>query len=93
MIAEDACSAYNRCMQYTIRNISPSLDAAMREEARRQKLSLNQAVLRALRSSLGLSEEPERLRDLSDIAGSWIEDPEFDRAIADQDQIDEELWK
>jgi len=57
-------------MQYTIRNISPSLDAAMREEARRQKLSLNQAVLRALRNSLGLSEEPERLRDLSAIAGS-----------------------
>ena len=93
MIASYACIAYNACMQYTIRNIPPALDTAMREEARRQKLSLNQTVLDALSRSLGLSQEPQRLRDLGDIAGSWIEDPEFDQAIADQDRIDEELWK
>ena len=28
-----------------------------------------------------------------DLAGTWEEDPEFDRAIADQDSIDDELWK
>ena len=80
-------------MQYTIRNIPVALDTAMREEARRRKLSLNQTVLDALCRSLGLSQDPQRLRDLGEIAGSWIEDPEFDRAVADQDRIDKDLWK
>jgi hypothetical protein len=34
-----------------------------------------------------------RRRDLSDLAGTWVEDPAFDRAIADQDQVDESIWK
>lgn len=42
---------------------------------------------------MGLAEEPVRCRDLSDLAGTWTEDPEFDRAIADQDRIDEDLWR
>jgi len=40
-----------------------------------------------------LSEAPVRQRDLSDIAGTWQEDPEFDQAIAEQDQIDEQMWR
>jgi hypothetical protein len=30
---------------------------------------------------------------MSDIAGSWKKDPAFDRAIAAQDTVDEEMWK
>jgi hypothetical protein len=30
---------------------------------------------------------------MSDIAGSWKKDPAFDRAIAGQDTVDEEMWK
>ena len=41
----------------------------------------------------GLEGAPRKLRDLGSIAGSWVEDPEFDRAIADQHVIDEDLWK
>jgi len=37
-------------------------------------------------------EEP-RYHDLDDLIGTWEEDPEFDRAIEAQRQIDEELWK
>jgi hypothetical protein len=33
------------------------------------------------------------MRDLSDVVGTWQEDPEFDQAIADQDRIDERLWR
>lgn len=36
---------------------------------------------------------PGRKRDLADIAGAWKDDPEFDSAILDQDQIDVDLWK
>jgi hypothetical protein len=36
---------------------------------------------------------PLRQRDVSDIAGTWQEDPEFDQAVADQDRVDEGLWR
>ena len=32
-------------------------------------------------------------RDLSDIAGTWVDDPGFDEAVAAQRQIDLDLWK
>jgi methionine aminopeptidase len=31
--------------------------------------------------------------DLDDLAGTWIPDPGFDRAIAEMDIVDEDLWK
>ena len=34
-----------------------------------------------------------RKRDLSDIAGTWQEDPAFDSAIAEQQKIDEAMWR
>lgn len=30
--------------------------------------------------------------DLDKFAGTWIDDPEFDRAMEEFDRIDEELW-
>jgi hypothetical protein len=35
---------------------------------------------------------PSERRDLSDVVGTWISDPEFDTAIADQDRVDEPCW-
>ncbi len=35
---------------------------------------------------------PKR-RDFSDLAGTWVEDPEFDAALEDQRRIDWELWQ
>jgi hypothetical protein len=32
-------------------------------------------------------------RDLSDVVGTWEDDPAFDEAIASQDTIDEEMWR
>lgn len=80
-------------MQYTVRNIPDALDAELRERAREQKKSLNEVTVETLARGLGLSKEKVRYRDLSDVAGSWKEDPAFDQAIADQDVIDPELWK
>ena len=80
-------------MQYTIRNVSEVLDARLRERANAERCSLNDMVLRLLNQALGFSSEPVRYRDLSDLVGTWEEDPEFDRAIADQDTIDPDLWK
>ncbi len=80
-------------MQYTVRNIPDALDAELRERAREQKKSLNEVTLETLARGLGLAKETVRHRDLNDVAGTWKEDPAFDRAIADQDTIDPELWK
>lgn len=80
-------------MQYTIRNIPQLLDAALRRKAREQGKSLNDVTIETLARGAGISGEQSRQRDLSDIAGTWREDPEFDRAIAEQDVIDEKLWR
>ncbi len=83
---------YNRCMQYTIRNIPDYLDATLRDFARREGRSLNEVAVAALVRGAGLAERARVKRDLSDIVGTWQEDPEFDRAIADQQKIDEAMW-
>lgn len=88
-----ACSAYALCMQYTLRDIPLPVDSELRRRAKAEGKSLNTVAIEALIRGTGLGESPLRQRDLSDIAGAWQEDPEFDRAIADQDQIDEQLWR
>lgn len=93
MLASYACTAYNNCMQYTIRNVPELVDAALRQSARQQGKSLNDVAVEALTRGAGLTETRSRQRDLSDIAGSWRKDAEFDRALAAQDTIDEELWR
>lgn len=80
-------------MQYTIRNIPEHLDAALRSSAHQQGKSLNEVAIEALARGAGVSGVPRRQRDLRDIAGSWRKDPAFDRALADQDTIDEAMWQ
>lgn len=93
VLASGACIAYNMCMQYTIRNIPETLDAALRQSASRQGKSLNEVAVEALVRGTGLTESRIRQRDLGDIAATWRKDPEFDRALAAQDTIDEDLWR
>jgi hypothetical protein len=80
-------------MQYTLRKIPNSLDAALRQRARLQGKSLNQVAIEALARDAGLSGERGRQRDLRDIAGTWRADRVFDQAMAAQDTIDKELWR
>jgi hypothetical protein len=74
-------------MRYTLRDIPPILDSELRRRAKTEGKSLNAVALEALTRGAGLGETPVRQRDLSDISGSWEEDPEFDRAIAEQDCV------
>jgi hypothetical protein len=80
-------------MQYTIRGIPPAVDAALRRKARRTGKSLNEIAVETLTEGAGLSAVPRKRRHLRDLAGTWKEDPAFDRAVAEQDVIDEDLWK
>jgi plasmid stability protein len=93
MLACSACIAYNTCMQYTIRNIPGALDAALRRRAREQGKSLNEVAIDALARGAGVMGERTPQRDLQDIQGTWQEDPAFERALADQDAIDMDIWR
>jgi hypothetical protein len=93
MLALDAYTAYNRCMQYTIRQIPRTLDEALRKFARERGKSLNEVAIEALARGAGLTGDRKRQRDLADIAGTWRKDPAFDSALAAQDTIDEEMWR
>lgn len=80
-------------MQYTIRRIPRSVDNAIRERARATGKSLNEAVVDTLADGAGVTGTPQKRRDLRDIAGTWKTDKAFDAALADQDRIDENLWR
>jgi plasmid stability protein len=80
-------------MQYTIRNVPNVLDAALRRRAREKGKSLNEVTVEALARGAGVSGERGRQRDLGDIAGTWRNDPAFDRALAAQDTVEMDLWR
>ncbi len=80
-------------MQYTLRNIPEAVDTALRQRARAENKSLNEVAIQALARALGFGNEPLRYRDLCDLVGTWHDDPEFDAAMAEQDRVDEALWR
>ena len=81
-----------RSVQYTIRRVPPSVDRALREKARRIGRSLNEVAVRALAEGAGQAANVV-YADLDGFFGSWIADPEVDRALAEQRRIDKGLWK
>ncbi len=93
MLAENACIAYNKCMQYTLRGIPATVDAALRERARAAGKSLNEAAVDALAEGSGAAGSRRKRRDLADIAKTWKADKAVEAALADQDRVDEDLWR
>jgi DNA polymerase III delta subunit len=79
-------------MQYTIRNIPPELDRAIKARAKRLGKSVNQVALEALAGSVG---QPLRRRDLRAMPGAWSrkEAERFERFLEDHRKIDDELWR
>jgi len=78
--------------QYTIRGIPREVDRALRKKAHLRKMSLNQLLVEELTNAAIAS--PNRLyRSVAGIAGRWQEDPEFDRILEEQRQIDWSLWR
>jgi hypothetical protein len=80
-------------MQYTIRKIPPAVDRALRRQAKLEGRSLNEVAVEALARATGAVGEPVKHRTLRDLAGTWVPDPAIDEALADQDRVDEDLWK
>lgn len=88
-----ARAAYAACMQYTLRNVPPEVDAALRARARSENKSLNEIAIEALTEAVGLAERGIRRRDLSDIAGSWKKDRATEAALEEQRAIDQDSWR
>jgi hypothetical protein len=81
-----------RPAQYTIRRVPPAVDRALRERARRIGRSLNEVAVQALTQGAGQAADVV-YADLDGFFGSWVADPEVDRALADQRRVDKDLWK
>jgi len=79
-------------MQYTIRGVPREVDKALRRKAKQRGISLNRLLVEEL-SAAGGGGKPQRLRSLADLGGVWQDDPEFDRILREQRQIDRALWK
>jgi|GEM_PF-300106 len=78
-------------IQYTLRQIPPALDDALREKSRQEGKSMNQTAIETLFSGLAREGVVILHRDLDFMVGSWVEDPAFDEAIREQDSVDAKL--
>ena len=81
----------------TLRNLPPDLDKAIRKRARVKRMSVNKAVIGLLEAHLTQDKRKraELHHDLDDLCGSWTEDAAaaFDRVLAKQRTIDQDVWK
>lgn len=80
-----------------VRKVEESLMARLKEVAMEQGISINTLILQILRAGVGLSfKTPAKIyHDLDQFAGTWNQQDldEFNRNIADFEQIDEDLWR
>jgi len=81
----------------TVRNLPPAVAKAVRERARKEKLSLNKAIVRLLEEATGAGTGKKRVvhHDLDKFFGTWTKEEAdaFDEALREQRQIDPEMWK
>jgi plasmid stability protein len=79
--------------QISLRDLSPAVEAHLRERARIEGRSLSRIASEILAKASGLGESG-KIRDLSRFAGTWSheEAAEFERAQGAFSVIDEELW-
>lgn len=82
----------------TVRNLPPELARVIRQKAKKEKLSLNRAVISLLEEAAGLGEHAKKEvlhHDLDELAGVWSDEEyqEFTEALQEQRQIEPEMWK
>ena len=74
-------------MRYTVRNVPPSIDREIRGRSNRSGKSLDETLVDTLQR------DPAVNNDLDDLFGTWKSDEEFDRAVREQDVVDEDTWR
>jgi len=81
-----------KATQYTIRQVPEDVDEALRKWAVREGASINAVALQALKTGAGVGQESPRYHDLDALAGTWVQDEAFDKAVEVFEKIDEGLW-
>ncbi len=80
-----------------VRKLPPAVARAVKEKARREKLSLNKAIVRLLEEATGTEKGTKRVvhHDLDEFFGTWTkrEADAFDEALREQRQIEPEMWR
>ena len=79
---------------FTIKQLDERLLARLRDQARKQNVSLSAYVRAALAKSVGFHPGRETFDDLADLAGSWSrqEAEDFEKNTAGFGEIDDEMW-
>ncbi len=81
----------------TVRNLPPKVARAIREKARKERLSLNKAVVKLLEQATGEGHGSKKAvhHDLDRFFGTWTKEEAdaFDEALREQRQVEPEMWK
>jgi hypothetical protein len=83
----------------TIRGIPDEVEKVIEREAKRKRKSKNKIVVSLLERATGVkpaqSNRVELYHDLDHLSGSWSakEAERFEKHLAEQRKIDEDLWK
>ena len=81
----------------TIRGLPPKVEREIRRRASEKGLSVNRVAVELLERATGFIEgKPKRAHhDLDDLSGRWSaeEARDFERALAEQRAIEEEIWR
>lgn len=94
----NACKRGVDMKQITVRGVGNDLHQAIRNEAGKRGVSMNQAVLALLSEGLGLANgsrpQPIEYHDLDHMMGTWSQEEadEFEEHLKHQRTIDEALW-
>lgn len=81
-----------KALQYSVRNVPPSVDRALRRKAAARGVSLNAVLLGALESAAGVGAPPKLNHDLDGFFGTWVADPRVDRALSGLRKVDPKDW-
>lgn len=83
--------------KYTIRDVEPKLDRAVREESAHYGISLNKTLLRLLARALGLTKETEEREAMREpiVLKPWErrEAEGMRKSLGETREVDPDLWK
>ncbi len=81
----------------TIHNLDDTLNALIREKARKERISFNKIIQQLLRQALGLKSSGNDIHknDFSDLCGVWDKNDlkEFNKKLKEFNETDMREWK
>jgi hypothetical protein len=84
-VGEGRGGGYNGGMTLILEHLPEAVTQALEKRAKEEGRAVQDVAVEALRR--GLETGPAK-RDLSDIVGSWVDDPEFDKAMKDFERVE-----